>query len=65
MASLVFEIHSNDKNIELDLIEILLQLDIIELKIRFIEIIIIYLIFCLVIFILKDEYSLVHCCKYF
>lgn len=62
---LVLKIDSNDIYTKIVLIEILLQFAMIRSKIRFLQIIIIYLIYYLIIFIFKEKYSLMLCYKYF
>lgn len=61
MTSFVFEINDNSKNMEIDLIKILLQFGIVRSKIWALETIA-HLVCYLVILILKDKYLLICCC---
>lgn len=65
MTSLVFKINGNNKNIEIDLIEVLLQLGVIGSKVLSPKTVSIYLVYCFIIFVLKVEYPLICCRKYF
>lgn len=65
MASLVFKINGNNKDIEIDLIEVLLQLGVIESKVLSPKTVSIYLVCCFIIFVFEVEYPLICCCKYF
>lgn len=57
------ESDNNNINIRIDLIKenitVLLQIIILRFKIRFFETIVIYLIYCLIIFEFQDEYLLI------
>lgn len=48
MAGFVFKIDSNNRDTEINLIKILLQFDIVGFKIQSLQIIIIYLVRCLI-----------------
>lgn len=65
MAGLIFEIDSNGRDTEIDLIKILLQLSVVGSEIRFLKTIVIHLVYCLVIFVFKDKYPLILCHKHF
>lgn len=56
MVSLIFEIDSNGRDIEIDLIKVLLQLGMVRFKIRYFKTVIFFFVFCLVGVVTKEQY---------